>query len=106
MSALIYCPFPDEEAARTIGRTLLKERLIACINIGGPITSLFVWNGERGESAECAALCKTQAALLPAAIARLETLHPYDAPAIFGWPCMGGTATQDWLVSSTLKPVE
>ena len=97
MSALIYCPFPDAETARTVGKRLLDEGLVGCVNIGGSIRSLFEWNGERGEGVECPALFKTNQALLEQAITRLEDLHPYDAPAIMGWPCVGGRATQSWL---------
>lgn len=98
MTALIYCPFPDAASAEAIGRTLIAERLIGSINLGGPIRALFCWNGESGEGEECAALLKTNAALLDRAIARLEKLHPYDAPAILGWRCDGaGAATSAWL---------
>ncbi len=99
MSALIYCPFPDEAAARAVGKALLDEGLIACINIGAPIASVFEWNGERGEGAECPTLLKTHASVLEVAIARLEELHPYEAPAVLGWPCMAGKATSEWLGS-------
>lgn len=98
MSALIYCPFPDAATAERIGARLLDEGLIACINIGPGVRSLYVWEGERGESAETPALLKTSAARLGAAVARLEDLHPYDAPAILGWCCeAAGSATQAWL---------
>ena len=97
MSALIYCPFPDAEAAREVGQTLLDEGLIACINIGSSIFSLFDWGGEREEGEECPALLKTDNSLLERAIARLEDLHPYEAPAILGWPCIAGKATERWL---------
>ncbi|MDG5752018.1 divalent-cation tolerance protein CutA [Qipengyuania sp. XHP0211] len=98
MTALIYCSFPDQETAAKIGATLLDEELIGCINIGGPIHSLFAWDGERGEGTEVPALLKTHARLLDSAIARLESLHPYDAPAIVGWNCdAAGAATQAWL---------
>lgn len=97
MTALIYCPFPDEASARRVGSALLDEGLIGCINIGGGVTSLFAWQGERGESAEVAALCKTDAGLLEQAIARLEALHPYETPAVLGWPCAAGEAAREWL---------
>lgn len=97
MSALIYCPFPDRESAERVGAQLLDEKLIGCINLGGGIHSLFVWNGENGSGEEVPALLKTHASLLKLAIARLEDLHPYDAPAILGWPCHAGEATEEWL---------
>ena len=97
MTALVYCPFPDAETAQRIGGQLLDEGLIACINIGGSITSLYVWAEERGSSEEIPALLKTDVSLLDQAIARLETLHPYESPAILGWPCQAGAATRSWL---------
>ena len=97
MTALIYCPFPDAEAARRIGDILIAEGLIGCINIGGSLEALFVWQGERGSGTECPALLKTDAAMLDRVISRLEDLHPYNAPAILGWPCVGGSATNSWL---------
>ncbi len=101
MSALIYCPFPDAETAREVGGALLDEGLIGCINIGAPIGSIFDWSGDRGEGEEIPALFKTDAALLERAIARIECLHPYDAPAILGWPCIAGQATRTWLEGLT-----
>ena len=97
MSALIYSPFPDRAAAERIGSQLLDEGLIRCVNIGTTIASLFVWDGERGSGEECPALLKTHVDLLERAMARLEVLHPYEAPAILGWPCLAGKTTGDWL---------
>lgn len=98
MTALIYCPFPDEASAETIGRALIEEGLIGCINIGGPIRSIFAWGGAIDEGTEIPCLLKTSTAKLEQAVARLESLHPYDAPAIMGWRCdVAGAATQAWL---------
>ena len=97
MSALVYCPFPDAASAHEVGQKLIDEGLIGCINIGAPVASMFDWAGERGEGEECPALVKTDASLLERAIARLEDLHPYEAPAILGWPCIAGKATAGWL---------
>ena len=98
-SALIWCPFENEDHATAIASQLLDEKLIACANFI-PIRSIFEWNGARGEGFECAALIKTRADLLEAAISRLEALHPYDAPAISGWICDStGPSMRNWLAS-------
>ena len=98
MAALIWCPFPDEEAALAAGQVLLEERLVACCNILGSITSLFAWQGETSRSLETGALFKTDSAILAAAVARLEKLHPYAEPAILGWHCdAAAEATRTWL---------
>lgn len=105
MTALIYCSFPDEGSALEAGRVLLDEGLAACINVGSPIRSVFVWQGLVEEGVEVAAVLKTQSSLLGRAIARLEDLHPYDSPAILGWHCeAAGSATQAWLAE--LRPGE
>ncbi|WP_230292329.1 divalent-cation tolerance protein CutA [Croceicoccus sp. Ery5] len=98
-AALIWCPFADEDSAAAIAGQLLDEALIACANLL-PVRSLYIWNGERGEGRECAALFKTRADLLDRAIARLEAVHPYDTPAISGWRCDGtGTSMREWLAT-------
>lgn len=98
--ALIWCPFPDEAAALAVIHTLLDEKLIACGNVLGGMTSVFVWNGVKDTAREAGAVLKTNAALLDAAIARLAELHPYDEPAVLGWHCDAAAAgAAAWLAS-------
>lgn len=98
MSAVIWCPFADEDSAVRAAGTLLDEGLVACVNILPAVRSLYRWRGERGEAAECAALFKTDATLLDSAVARLEAIHPYDCPAVVGWRADAtGSAAAQWL---------
>ena len=56
------------------------------------------WDGKRDTSEEIGVLFKTDGSLLQQAVTRIETLHPYDAPAVLGWHCdAAGTATEQWL---------
>ena len=97
MTALIYASFPDAGAAEEVAAILLDEKLVVCANIGGAVRSLFDWNGARESEVEVGVLLKTDSAILDRTIGRLETLHPYQEPAIFGWPCMAaGSATRKW----------
>ncbi|MBO9498318.1 MAG: divalent-cation tolerance protein CutA [Novosphingobium sp.] len=97
-AALVWCPFPDEDEAAALAGRLLDEGLIVCANLLPAMRSLYRWNGERGEARECGALFKTTPVLLPEAIARIEALHSYAAPAIVGWAADAcGAATAAWL---------
>ena len=100
MSALIWCPFPDEETAAAVANSLLDDKLIACANLLGPMRSLYEWDGRRGEARETGVVFKTDASLLDRAVARIAELHPYDAPAVLGWRCdASAPATGEWLAA-------
>ena len=103
-AALAWCPFPDRESARKTAQQVLQEQLIACANIIPVIESVFIWRDELATEHETAVLFKTRAALLPALIARVGALHPYETPAILGWECDGThPATLDWLSGNTAQ---
>ena len=98
MSALIWCPFADEESAAKVASQLLDERLIACANILPPMRSLYVWDGKREDASEVGVLFKTDASVLSITTARLAELHPYETPAILGWKADSATRpTAEWL---------
>jgi periplasmic divalent cation tolerance protein len=98
LPALVWCPVPDRQAGETLAKWLLDEHLIACANILPAMHSLFVWNGEAGEATEAGMLLKTNMALLDRVIARIGQLHPYEEPAILGWPCPAASpGTVAWL---------
>lgn len=98
MSALIWCPFPDRQTARSVSQTLLDEKLIACANILGGVESLFIWQGAEQSADEVGTLFKTDGELVRRTIERIESLHPYETPAILGWRCeVTSAATEKWL---------
>ena len=82
----VYAVFANAEEAEHIGRIAVEERLAACINILGPIRSIYRWHGAVESAEETAAIFKTtndQADLL---IARIANLHSYEVPCIVTWP--------------------
>lgn len=97
-AALVWCPFPDADAALAAIDVLLDEGLIACGNVLPGMRSRFIWNGVKDSADEAGAILKTRADLLEHAIARCTQLHPYAAPAIVGWRCEAAAAgTLAWL---------
>ncbi|MDN3646860.1 divalent-cation tolerance protein CutA [Pontixanthobacter aestiaquae] len=104
MSALIWTVFRDEGQARPVVAILLHEKLVACANLSVEIQSIFLWRDNIDEQHECGVLLKTHQSLLKDAIERLESLHPYETPAILGWQCSEvGVATDAWL-SELVEP--
>ena len=98
----VYATFADEEEALRIGRLCVEERLVACVNLLGPIHSIYHWQGRIEEAGEVAALFKTTAAGAEALIARIAELHSYDVPAAVAWPI--ARTSQDyeaWVRSET-----
>ena len=82
----VYCIFASSEEAARIGRTVVEERLAACINILGECWSIYRWQGEVQQASEVPAILKTAAHQADALIARIAGLHSYDVPAITVWP--------------------
>ncbi len=84
--ASIYAVFASEDEARTIGRAMVEQRLAACVNILGPIDSIYRWEGAIEESQEIAALFKTDRDHATRLITAIAEAHSYDVPALFLWP--------------------
>ncbi len=97
-AALVWCPFPDRDTARSAAKVLLDEGLIRCANLIGEVESLYNWQGRTEQDREMGVLLKSRSDLLDSVIVRLGELHPYDTPAILGWNCDAALpATLEWL---------
>ena len=97
----IYITTGDEAEARKIGRTLVEERLAACINIL-PIQSIYRWQGDIEEEGEAVMFVKTKAELADEVIARVQELHSYDVPCIVVLPIEKGNPDYlKWIEEST-----
>ncbi len=82
----VYAIFANADEATRIGRTMVEERLAACINILGPCHSIYRWQGAVESAEEVAAILKTTSARADTLIARIAALHSYDVPCIVVWP--------------------
>jgi periplasmic divalent cation tolerance protein len=82
----VYAVFADADEAERIARTVVEERLAACVNILGPCHSIYRWQGKVEAADEVAAIFKTRVDKAGALIARIAALHSYDVPAAVAWP--------------------
>jgi periplasmic divalent cation tolerance protein len=82
----VYAVFANAEEAERIGRTVVDERLAACINILSPVRSIYRWKGAIETADEVAAILKTSHEAADRLITRVAALHSYDVPCIVTWP--------------------
>ena len=96
---------PDREAANRIGRRLVEERLAACAQVVGPVSSVFWWQGEVESAGEWYCHLKTTAARVDDLIARIGELHPYETPEILAVPVAeANPAYLHWIAASVADP--
>ena len=89
-----------EEAAKIV-RSLLKEKLIACANIMGPVSSLFWWEEKIDETSEFLVFMKTHKNLFQKLSEMVREIHSYEVPEILALPIIKGSPPYlDWLKAS------
>lgn len=98
---VIVTTFPSREQAQAAARELVEGKLVACAQIGGPIESVYRWEGRVETAAEWTCTLKTRAERYDAVAAALTKLHPYDVPEILATPVVAGSpAYLQWLDES------
>ena len=70
------------EEARNIASILVKEKLAACVNIIGPIRSIYTWKGDIEDEEEYKLFIKSFESNWPALSAAIKKHHSYDVPEI------------------------
>lgn len=87
-----------------IATALLAARLAACVQIVGPITSHYWWQGKMEQASEYQCLIKSRRDLFGAVEAAIVALHPYQTPEILATPVVaGGAGYLAWL-DAELRP--
>jgi len=82
----VYAVFADLNEAERISRLVVEERLAACVNVLGPIRSIYRWKGTVDSAEEIGAIFKTTVAQADSLITRIAGLHSYEVPCIATWP--------------------
>jgi periplasmic divalent cation tolerance protein len=79
---LVLSTFPPGDAAAATARTLVEEKLAACVNLVPGLRSIYAWDDAIQDDAEVLALIKTTADRFEAMRARLLALHPAKVPEV------------------------
>jgi len=79
------------EEAEAIAAELVDKRLVACVQIVGPITSTYRWQGEVETAEEWLLLIKTSAAAYQRVEEAIRRRHSYEVPEIIALPVVRGS---------------
>jgi periplasmic divalent cation tolerance protein len=100
--SLVYITCNNHDEAKRIGHTLIEEKLVACVNIIDPVTSIYRWQDEIRESTEVILIAKTRSSLTSTIIKRVQELHSYDCPCITAVPLAAvSPAFHRWIEDQT-----
>lgn len=88
--------------AERIAAALTGERLAACVNLIGPVVSIYRWRGAVERAREVLLVIKTRRTLLGRLGARVRALHGYEVPELLALPVVRGASSYlDWLSGET-----
>ncbi len=98
----VYITTENMEEAREVGKVLIKEKLVACVNMLENMESMFMWEGDFQNEKEVVLIAKTKATLVDELIQKVKEVHSYDCPCIVTLPLEGGNqAFLDWINEET-----
>ena len=78
--AIVLTTLPADHNAEPLAKALVEERLAACVNVMGPMKSVYRWKGVVEEAAECQLVIKTEKSRVADLQHRIAELHPYAVP--------------------------
>jgi periplasmic divalent cation tolerance protein len=96
----IHTTFASREAAEGCAARLVADRVAACVQIDGPVTSVYRWQGRVETSTEWRCACKTTPARAAACRAAILALHDYATPEIIEMPAAATSAYAAWVRGS------
>lgn len=100
---IVLTTVPDGDLGDTIARTLVEERLAACVNVHPAMTSVYRWEGRVEQERERQLVIKTTRDRVAAVQARVAELHSYDLPEFLVLPVADGSAAYLGWVAETAR---
>jgi periplasmic divalent cation tolerance protein len=104
---LVLLSTAPSDRAEAIARTLVEDRLCACVNLIAGARSIYRWQGAVEDAGETLLVMKTVRGRLEALEARLRALHPYEVPELLALPVeSGASAYLAWVREVTAPATE
>ncbi len=87
---LVLTTTDSEALADKIARELIERRLAACVNLVGPVQSVYRWEGKVVQSEERLLILKTRVDRFEQVSSAIRELHTYDVPEVLAIPLSAG----------------
>lgn len=92
---LVTCPASESE---NLAKTVVQERLAACVNVLPGIRSIYLWDGKLCNESEELLVIKSTGDAWIKLRNRVKELHSYDVPEIISLPIKDGHQPYlDWI---------
>lgn len=101
-AAIVLTTLDAEADAAALGRTLVEERLAACVNVLAPMTSVFRWKNVVEAAREQQIVIKTTRDGVAALELRLKELHPYELPELLVLDAWASEAYLGWIQANVI----
>ncbi|MDX2144238.1 MAG: divalent-cation tolerance protein CutA [Rhodospirillaceae bacterium] len=99
---MVYVTTSNRGEAEAIAEALVQDRLAACVNVLGPIRSIYRWQGQVEKADETVLIAKTRAELFDEVRAKVKSMHSYDVPCIVAYPMVNGYGPYlEWIDAET-----
>jgi periplasmic divalent cation tolerance protein len=85
-----YITVADMAEAEKTGRSLVENRLAACVNIFTGMQSMYMWQGRMERSQEAVVIAKTTEKLKQRLLEQVKKVHSYECPCVVFLPVSGG----------------
>ncbi|XP_012721656.2 protein CutA homolog [Fundulus heteroclitus] len=96
--SVLLINFPNEQAARDIGRSVMERRLAASVNILPRTFTMYYWKGEIQDASEILMLVKTKTSRIQDVVDYVRSIHPYANPEALSFPVGDGSqAYMKWM---------
>ena len=98
----VHTTIDSKEAAQKMAGAIVSKRLAACVQVSGPITSTYWWQGKIEQAEEWVCTAKTQRELYSGLEQAIRATHSYDVPEILAVEVIAGNAAYlDWVAQET-----
>ncbi len=95
-----------KEQAEAIARHLMEQKLAACVQITGPIESIYCWKDKVENAREWLCLIKTRDVFFDQIESAIKKRHSYETPEIIAVPITRGSREYlKWLDESLEKKI-